>query len=88
MAVWSFRLSLLFRIRRRYDGRIFASYGFSFSDEAAVYQVILLEKPEMKERSVLCHVQLEGKVNDEDLQKSEYGRTFYSIFREIPLLLH
>lgn len=42
----------------------------------------------MKERSVLCHVQLEGKVNDEDLQKSEYGRTFYSIFREIPLLLH
>ena len=42
---------------------------FPFSDEAAVYQVILLEKPEMKERSVLCHAQLEGKVNDEDLQK-------------------
>ena len=53
---------------------------FPFSDEAAVYQVILLEKPEMKERSVLCHVQLEGKVNDEDLQKSEYGRTFLFYF--------
>lgn len=53
---------------------------FPFSDEAAVYQVILLEKPEMKERSVLCHVQLEGKVNDADLQKSEYGRTFLFYF--------
>ena len=53
---------------------------FPFSDEAAVYQVILLEKPEMKERSVLCHAQLEGKVNDEDLQKSEYGRTFLFYF--------
>ena len=53
---------------------------FSFSDEAAVYQVILLEKPEMKDRSVLCHAQLEGKVNDEDLQKSEYGRTFLFYF--------
>ena len=53
---------------------------FPFSDEAAVYQVILQEKPEMKERSVLCHVQLEGKVNDEDLQKSEYGRTFLFYF--------
>ena len=34
----------------------------------------------MKERSVLCHAQLEGKVNDEDLQKSEYGRTFLFYF--------
>lgn len=53
---------------------------FPFSDEAAVYQVILLEKPEVKERSVLCRVQLESKVNDEDLQKSEYGHTFLFYF--------
>lgn len=38
---------------------------FSFSEEPAVYQVVISENPEAKERSLLCHVRLEKKMGGE-----------------------
>lgn len=48
---------------------------FLFSDKAEVYQAVIREKPEMKERSVLCRVHLEGKVGDNAARTKEYAHT-------------
>lgn len=37
---------------------------FSFPDEAAAYRVIIRQKPEVKERSILCRAALQGKASD------------------------
>lgn len=39
---------------------------FHFSDEAAVYQVVISEKPEEKERSILCPVRVEKQMEGEE----------------------
>lgn len=43
---------------------------FSFPDEAAAYRVVIRQKPEVKERSILCRAALEGMVSD----KAEQGK--------------
>lgn len=53
---------------------------FSFSDKTEIYQAVIREKPEIKERSILCRVQLEGKVNGETVQKKEHGNTVLLYF--------
>lgn len=44
---------------------------FSFPDEATAYRVVIRQKPEVKERSILCRAALEGKPSD----KAEQGKT-------------
>lgn len=39
---------------------------FHFSDEASVYQVVISEKPEEKERSILCPVRVEKRMGGEE----------------------
>lgn len=53
---------------------------FSFSDEVAVYQAVIKENPEVKERSILCRVQLEGKIENELVQREKYDNTVLLYF--------
>lgn len=53
---------------------------FLFSDSAEVYQVVIREKPEMKERSILCRVQLEEKVADGAVWTKEHAHTVLLYF--------
>lgn len=43
---------------------------FSFPDEAATYRVVIRQKPEVKERSILCRAALQRKASD----KAEQGK--------------
>ncbi|WP_081743684.1 ComEC/Rec2 family competence protein [Bacteroides timonensis] len=53
---------------------------FPFSDEAAVYQAIISEQPEMKERSLLCRVRLEGRMEKGAVRRSDHEHTFLFYF--------
>lgn len=53
---------------------------FPFSGDAAVYQAAISEQPEMKKKSLLCRVQLEGRVEKGAVQRSEHGHSFLFYF--------
>lgn len=53
---------------------------FPFSDGETMYQVVIQDNPEMKERSVLCRVRLEGQVVEGMLQKNEHANLFLLYF--------
>ena len=48
---------------------------FPFSDKAEVYQAVIQETPETKERSILCRVRIEGKVGADNLWVEKYNHT-------------
>lgn len=48
---------------------------FAFSSEAAVYQVIVREKPEEKERSILCRVELGSRIGYKAVRQRDYNHT-------------
>lgn len=48
---------------------------FPFSDKAEVYQAVIQETPETKERSILCRVRIEGKVGTDNLWVERYNHT-------------
>lgn len=48
--------------------------SLSFEKEKRVYQLLIDEHPEEKERSLLCHARLEGRVSPDGLQSYEKPR--------------
>lgn len=53
---------------------------FPFSGEASVYQVVIQERPEAKERSILCRTRLEGRIGDKAVANEEYDNTVLLYF--------
>jgi len=53
---------------------------FPFSDEASVYQAVIKGNPEVKERSILCRVQLEGKIGNEPAEWEKHDNTVLLYF--------
>lgn len=56
------------------EGRLHRT-DFPFSDKAEVYQAVIQETPETKERSILCRVRIEGKVGADNLWVEKYNHT-------------
>lgn len=56
------------------EGRLHRT-DFPFSDKAEVYQAVIQETPETKERSILCRVRIEGKVGANNLWVERYNHT-------------
>lgn len=56
------------------EGRLHRT-DFPFSDKAEVYQAVIQETPETKERSILCRVRIEGKVGTDNLWVERYNHT-------------
>lgn len=56
------------------EGRLHRT-DFPFSDRAEVYQAVIQETPETKERSILCRVRIEGKVGANNLWVERYNHT-------------
>lgn len=56
------------------EGRLHRT-DFPFSDRAEVYQAVIQEMPETKERSILCRVCIEGKVGADNSWVEKYNHT-------------
>lgn len=55
-------------------------FDFPKSKKTSVYQVVLIEKPEMKKRSILFHAVLQGKVQGDTLLQSVSKKKFLLYF--------
>ena len=70
---WLYGLSVFlccFGLGAGISGERLHRVDFPFSGDAAVYQAVISEQPEMKEKSLLCRVQLEGRVEKGAVQRS------------------
>ena len=79
---WLYGLSVFlccFGLGAGISGKRLHRVDFPFSD-AAVYQAVISEQPEMKEKSLLCRVQLEGRVEKGAVQRSDREHTFLFYF--------
>ena len=80
---WLYGLSVFlccFGLGAGISGERLHRVDFPFSGDAAVYQAVISEQPEMKEKSLLCRVQLEGRVEKGAVQRSDREHTFLFYF--------
>ena len=80
---WLYGLSVFlccFGLGAGISGKRLHRVDFPFSGDAAVYQAVISEQPEMKEKSLLCRVQLEGRVEKGAVQRSDREHTFLFYF--------